>query len=185
MPVDVAAGEYELTASVDLGEPFGLIEETHPVELVVPSGDVLAERLEELKADDEEVRRRALIDLRYFRSEHETVVPVLLDLLNDESERIRMVALSVLGSYREQAAGHLELFLSILEDTERRSVSERVQAAYLIARLAPNEGRFREALEAAAEDKDDPRVVSFRSALSQYLRRHPKPAGSSEQEGSR
>jgi HEAT repeat protein len=183
--VDVAAGEYELTASVDLGDPFGLIEETHPVTVVVPSGDVLAERLEELKSEDEEARRRALIDLRYFRSEHEQVVPVLLDLLDDESERIRMVALSVLGSYREQAVRHLDLFLSILGDTEERSDSERVQAAYLIARMAPNEARYREALEAAAESAGDPRAVSFRAALAQFQRRHPKAPKAAEPEGSR
>jgi hypothetical protein len=170
--VDVATGEYEVHASVELGTPFGVVEATEKVSILVPAEEILEQRLAELTSEDPQVVRAALVDLRYFRSDGDKVAPALLSMLDHEDDMLRMVALSVLNAYPDHAKKHLDLFLEILADTEGRTTSERVQAAYLVARNAPAGEKYRAALEAAVENADDTYVVSYRSALRMYDRRH-------------
>ena len=173
MPVAVPAGEYELHASIDLGTPFGVIEDVTTVTIAPPSADILEKRLKELESEDSEVRRLALIQLRYFRSDGEKVVPALLGRLEDKDPTIRMVALSVFSAFPQQAKEHLDLFLGLLRAELGVSLSEKVQAAYLLARHAPWDEEVLAAI-LKAEEAGGSRRVSFSSARKQYQRRFPK-----------
>lgn len=169
MPVAVPTGNYEIEASVDLSPLFGKIEHFGAVDVVLPSEKILNDRLAQLESEDVNQRRMALIDLRYFREDAEKVVPALVACLDDGEEVIRMVALSVLMAYPEQAAAHVERFYSMLESED--GVSVRGNAAYLISRVAPVSDRAEQALMNALESADENLKSRIESALTTYRRR--------------
>lgn len=169
MPVAVPSGHYEIEAVIDLSPLFGKIEHIGAVDVEIPSEKVLSDRLAQLASEDVNQRRLALIDLRYFRNDAERVVPALVACLDDEEETIRMVALSVLGAYPEQAANHMERFFEILEG--EGGVSVRANAAYLIARLAPVSERTEEAIAKALDGADANLKQRLESAMTMYKRR--------------
>jgi HEAT repeat protein len=167
--VDAPSGKYELHASVDLGHLFGVIEHQATIEIVQPGPAALDERLKQLESEDPNVRRTALIDLRYFKKDADRVVPAVVGRLDDEDANVRMIAMSVLISYPKGAAEHHEKILEILECAE--AISVRSMAVQLLARSAPSSDAVEAALVKALEKTDDRYRRLFESQLQRYRQR--------------
>ncbi len=164
-------GRYDLEASLDLSPVYGKLDHVTTVDITVPSEAVLAERLEQLKSEDVNVRRGALIDLRYFRQDGDKVFPALLECLSDTESVIRMVALSVMMAYPKQATEHVDTFIAIVEGGPEVSVSERSNAIYILARYVPPSEMITEVLEKAWENADESFKPRMQSAIEQYRKR--------------
>ena len=167
----VSTGHYDIEVSVDLNPVLGKIEQVATVDLVIPSKKILAERLAQLDSEDVNVRRTALIDLRYFREDGDQVFPRLISCLKDEEAVIRMVALSVMMAYPKQTADHVGTFIGILEGGEEVSLSERSNAAWLLARYVPPSEEVGAALEKAYAEADENLKLRMRSAIDSYRKR--------------
>jgi len=171
--VAVPTGDYDLIASVDLSPVFGVLTYEGTVSVRRPGADVLGQRLRELAGDDAKARRRALLDLRYFPDHGDRVVPALIGVLEGDDENLKYLALSVLGSYPKEVAGHLDLILGIA--TGKGKDNERGGAAYLLARVAPKKEEYEKALAEGVESSEGYMKRRFESALKLYRRRHPPP----------
>lgn len=169
MPVAVPTGEYELKAAIDLSPVFGEIEHECAVPVTTPPENVLDRRLEQLASDDPNVRRIAVIDLRYFPGHGDRVFPALLGALDDEEPAVRSIALSVMISYPAQAAAHADVYLEILLGD--RAAAEKATAAYLVGRFAPASPEAEAALTKAIDDAPEAYRPRFESALNQYRSR--------------
>ena len=166
----VPSGEYELTASVDLSPIFGVLTKKTSVTVARPRDDILDVRLKELTGEDVNARRKALYDLRYFPKQGAKIVPALVQVLTGDDANLRPAALSVLGAFPKEAAGHLDLILSIT--TGEGNDSERGGAAYLLARIAPKDGKYEKALTDGVKSSEGNLKRRFESALGLYRRRH-------------
>ena len=177
----VPTGEYDLTASVDLTPLFGVIEKKTTVSVTRPGKNVLDEQLKKLDGGEPNARVRALYDLRYFPKEGARIVPVLVKILKGEDASLRGAAISVLGAFPAEMAEHLDLVISIIAGDG--SESERSNAAYLLARVAPKDERCEKALLDAASSSEGTMKPRFDGALNNYRRRHkiPKTEGDSGQ----
>jgi hypothetical protein len=167
--VEVPSGTYDLEVSVDLSPVFGVIEHKDKVVVEQPGADVLEQRLKELASEDANVRRQAVLDLRYFKEDAARVVPALLGRLEDpDASNVRMV-LSVLMAYPEEAGGSATTFLRFLKSDD---VSMRSMAAQLLGRVAPRSEEIEKALEAALAAAPENMKPAFEYGLSTYRRRH-------------
>lgn len=171
MPVAVPTGHYDLEVSLDLNPILGKIEHVATVDVVVPSEKILEERLAQLDSADVNVRRTALIDLRNFREDGDTVFPKLLAQLSDEEASIRMLALSVMMAYPKHTAEHADTFIEILLGDESVSVSEKSNAAMLLSRYVPPSEKVGAALEKAYAGADQNLKTRLQYSIDNYRQR--------------
>ncbi len=171
MPVAVPTGRYDLEASIDLKPVLGRIEHLGAIDLVIPSKKILEERLAQLESGIVNTRRAALVDLRHFPEDGETVFPKLMACLEDEDAGIRMLALSVMTAYPTRAAEQADRFIGILTGDESVSTSEKANAAYLLSRFAPVSEKVGAALEQALAEADDSLKTRLKYAVENYRRR--------------
>jgi HEAT repeat protein len=164
----VPSGKYEVLASVDLSPLFGEVNGKAEVEVSVPGKEILDQRLRQLKSEDANVRRTALIDLRYFKRDADVVAPALVERLDDPDLMIRRIAVSVLMSYPEHAAKHCDKVLPMLHHEDQ---SMRYMAAQLLGRCAPKSDAVEKALEKALEEAPENYARIFESSLTNYLNR--------------
>lgn len=170
------AGQYDLEASIDLSPVLGKIVQLGTVDLVIPSEKILEERLTQLTSEDVNVRRAALIDLRNFREDGEAVFPKLMVCLDDEDSNIRMLTLSVMMAYPTQAAEHVDTFIEILLGDESVGLSEKSNAASLLAYYVPVSEKVGAALEKAYAAADDNLKLRMKRAVERYRQRAAPPA---------
>jgi HEAT repeat protein len=167
----VPSGRYELTASVDLSPVFGILEHNATVDVVIPGPDAINDHLKSLASEDKNVRRTALIALRYFKEDAERVVPALLTCVKDPELNIRTIALSVLMSFQTQAKEHLDVFMKILSGGKDVDFSEKSMAVQALCRLAPSSDEVDAAMVKALAESPENYKALFESQLKRYRQR--------------